>query len=293
MERTVVQHVIDGGKNGGGDGADRLLRAAPTFQPMELRGVVAVLLAFGRPCALHEHGLQPGRALAQARGLTLAGTLVLARAQPGPGDQMPGGREAAHVAADLGEDRRRREDTDAGDRAQQQDQLAKGHLSVLRRRVHALDPSIDLPIDVLDRRIRCIPLCEMQLQQEAVMIGQPPMQSIVEFLGRRLDAAMGQGRQLMRVAHAGDHGLDHPPAADAHDVADHRVESDVGLCQRLLDALHMPRLLAHQLACGCASANAVPGSPRPARSSPGSARTPADRRSTSHRSCRSCGREPA
>ena len=119
MRRAVAQHVVDGGKNGGGDGADRLLRAAPAFQPMELGRVVAVLLAFGSPRALHQHGLQPGRAFAQARGLTLAGIFVLAWAQSGPGNQVPGGREAAHVATDLGEDRRRREDTDTGDRAQQ------------------------------------------------------------------------------------------------------------------------------------------------------------------------------
>ena len=212
---------------------------------------------------------------------------------PAQATRCPAVWEAAHVAADLGEDGRRREDTDTGDRAQQQDQLAKRHLSVLRRRVHALDPSIDLPIDVLDRRIRCIPLCEMQLQQEAVMFGQPPMQSIVEFLGRGLDAAMGQGRQLMRVAHAGDHGLDHPPAADAHDVADHRVESDVGLCQRLLDALHLPRLLTHHLLAGAHQRTQFLDLLLRHEARPDEPRTPADRRSTSHRSCRSCGQEPA
>src|SRR6516225_3774629 len=96
---------------------------------MKLRAVVAVLGAFGGPGALYEHGLQPRRPAAQAGRFPLAGTLVLSGTQPGPGDQVSGGRKAAHVAADLGEDGGRRKATDAGDRRQAIDQLAKGGLS--------------------------------------------------------------------------------------------------------------------------------------------------------------------
>jgi hypothetical protein len=42
-------------------------------------------------------------------------------------DEVPGGREAAHVAADFGEDHDRREDADTWYCAQKPDQFAKGH----------------------------------------------------------------------------------------------------------------------------------------------------------------------
>ena len=63
----------------------------------------------------------------------------------------------------------------------------------------------------------------------------------------------------MRIADPFDHRLDHPSAACAHDVAERRVQSNVGLGQRLLDALNMPRLLARQLlASSCERAQFLP-----------------------------------
>src|SRR3712207_1152517 len=66
VEGAVAQHVVGSGQDGRGDGADRLLRAAAGTQAPELGLQVAGLLARGRPGALHEGGLQPRRALAQA-----------------------------------------------------------------------------------------------------------------------------------------------------------------------------------------------------------------------------------
>src|SRR5215216_5925261 len=109
---SVLEHVIDGGKDRGGDRADGFLRTAPVPQAEELGLVIAAFLADGRPRALDQHRLEPRRALAQARGLALAGALVLPRTHAGPGEQVPGGREAAHVAADLGENRWRRHRAD-------------------------------------------------------------------------------------------------------------------------------------------------------------------------------------
>ena len=87
-----------------GDGTDGLPGAAPAAKPLELGVEVAVLLAHGRPGGLDEGGLQPGCALLQASGAALAGALVLAGAEAGPGDQVTGGGKAAHVEADLGEE---------------------------------------------------------------------------------------------------------------------------------------------------------------------------------------------
>ena len=76
----------------------------------------------------------------------------------------------------------------------------------------------------------------------------------------------------------------------AQDVADHRVQLDVGLFERLLDPLDMAGLLAAQLLAGTQQRTQLLDRPRPERSSPGSGRRPTDRQSTSHRSRRSCGR---
>src|SRR5882757_6163520 len=86
---AMLEHVIDRDENRCGDGANGFLRPAPGLESEELSSVVAVFSALGGPGTLHEHGFEPGRPLAQTRGLALAGAFVLPRAQPGPGDEMP------------------------------------------------------------------------------------------------------------------------------------------------------------------------------------------------------------
>ena len=88
VHRPVLEHVVDGGKDGGGDGHDRLLGAAPGFDAVELGLQVAVFLFYRRPGALHQRGFEPGSTLAQAIGSTLAGTLVVARTYASPRDEM-------------------------------------------------------------------------------------------------------------------------------------------------------------------------------------------------------------
>ena len=133
---------------------------------------------------------------------------------------------------------------------QKLDQGAKWHLVGSHLRAQAGDPLIDFPVDLSDRLIQAIPLTQVELEQEAVVVRQPPMQRIVELLRRRLDLLAGKIGQLARLAHPGDHRLDDPPSAGAHDIGDHRVEFDIGFRQRLLDPLHVPRLLAYQLLAG-------------------------------------------
>ena len=105
---AVFEDVVDRREDRGGDGTNCFLRSAPGLQPEELGFVIAVLLPLGRPGALDKHRLQPGRPLAQARRFPLAGALVLAGAEASPGDEVPGGREPAHVATDFRQDRRPR-----------------------------------------------------------------------------------------------------------------------------------------------------------------------------------------
>src|SRR5215212_10886814 len=58
-EGAVAEHVAGGGQDGRRDRADRLLRAAPGAQALELRPEIAVLLSAGGPGALDEGGLEP------------------------------------------------------------------------------------------------------------------------------------------------------------------------------------------------------------------------------------------
>src|SRR5215210_271329 len=157
-EGAVWEHVVGGGQDGGGDGADRLFRAAAGAQALELGLEVAALLARRRPGALHEGGLQPGRAVAQAGGAALARALVATRAQARPGQQVPGGGEAAHVGADLGHDHLGTERADAGDGDQQPDRGAKG-----------LEVRFHLSVDLGDRGLQGVDLAQVEPQQEAVV----------------------------------------------------------------------------------------------------------------------------
>ena len=121
---------------------------------------------------------------------------------------------------------------------------SRGGLKLL---IDPRDLGIDCAIDVADRRLQCIILSKVQLQQEPVVIRQPSMQSIMKFLRRCLDALARQCRELVRIANAGNHRLDDATPARPHDVADHLVQPDVGLDQRLMHPLHVPGLLASQL----------------------------------------------
>jgi hypothetical protein len=73
---------------------------------------------------------------------------------------VSGGRETAHVAADLGEDDASAQFVDAGNGGQELNGGAKG-----------LDMSVDLVIDGVDRRVDGVDLLQMQAQQKAMMPG--------------------------------------------------------------------------------------------------------------------------
>ena len=54
-------------------------------------------------------------------------------------------------------------------------------------------------------------------------------------------------RQGLGHGLAGDQGLDDPSTAEAQDVGHHRIELDVGILQRLLDALDVAGAFTHHL----------------------------------------------
>jgi hypothetical protein len=81
VEGPVTQHVVSGGQDGSGDGADGLLGSPSIAQALKLGLQIAGLFLDAGPGALHHGGFQPGRALAHLVGAPLAGTLVVAWAE--------------------------------------------------------------------------------------------------------------------------------------------------------------------------------------------------------------------
>src|SRR5216683_368485 len=203
--RPVLEHVVDRGKDGGGDGHDRLLGAAPGFDAVELGLQVAVFLFYRRPGALHQRGLEPGSSLAQAIGSTLAGTLVVARTYAGPRDEMCVRRESAHVDPDLGDDDVGAEVLDSWNRYYEVDCGAKGPKVRLHLRVHRHGGGIE-----------SVDLIEMKAQQEAMVLRHPAAKGLAELLRRRLHPPIRKAGQLGGIGFAGNQGLDHGAAALAH-----------------------------------------------------------------------------
>jgi hypothetical protein len=107
VEGAVAQHVVGGGQDRGGDGADGLLGSAPLAQALELRPEIAVPLVAGGPGALHKDGFQPRCALAQPFQLPTSGArkfAAIARRESGlipcsaPIRERGDGRGGAYVA---------------------------------------------------------------------------------------------------------------------------------------------------------------------------------------------------
>jgi hypothetical protein len=90
----------------------------------------------------------------------------------------------------------------------------------------------------------------MQLQHEAVMSRDPSAQRRLQFRRGGMDAPVSQGRQSLWIGLAGDQGLDHAPAGETNDVGYDRIELDVGILQRFLNALRVAAALAHELLAG-------------------------------------------
>src|SRR5207253_2150923 len=81
-----------------------LLFADPTGEVPELGSQVGLATVCGRPGALMEDLTEPSVALVRLAGAAFAAGDVVARAHARPRGEVCGGREPAHVRADLGDD---------------------------------------------------------------------------------------------------------------------------------------------------------------------------------------------
>src|SRR5262245_26367217 len=101
---AVLEDVVGDHEEAVGDGDDGLLVPAALDEPPVLRREVAVACADGAPGALDERRAQRPVGDAGAAAQTLAGALVVAWAETGPGGGMAGGGKTAHVRAEFGDD---------------------------------------------------------------------------------------------------------------------------------------------------------------------------------------------
>ncbi len=153
-----------------------LLASAARAQSNVLSREVSLLDTRRRPGALNQGRLQPGRGFLHPCGTSLAGTLVVPGAEPGPADQLGFGRKPAHVGSDLGHDDLGRRAAYTGDRDQQFNGGTK-----------RFEVGLDLPIDAGDRCIQGVEVVRMQPQQEAVMGRHPAAQCGFQIRGGCLE----------------------------------------------------------------------------------------------------------
>src|SRR6266536_4068519 len=123
---AVADDVVVGDQDVVAGGADRLRVAAAAADLPVVGGQVGVLAAGGAAGCLGQRAAQPAVAAAGFAGAASAARLVGAGADRGPGDEVAGGREDAHVEAALGDQHLGGVAADAGDRAEQLDELGVG-----------------------------------------------------------------------------------------------------------------------------------------------------------------------
>src|SRR5262249_2164913 len=105
IRRAVAEQMVGDHQDAVGHRDDGLLVAAALDQAAVLGGEVGVAFADGAPGALDQGLPQAAVGKPGAAAQALAGTLVVARAEARPGRRMAGGGKAAHVTAELGDDR--------------------------------------------------------------------------------------------------------------------------------------------------------------------------------------------
>jgi hypothetical protein len=105
-------------------------------------------------------------------------------------------------------------------------------------------------VDLGQRGVDRVGLAQVQAEQEAVVVGEPPGQRRAQPRRLGLDPGVDQGEQPVGVALARDQRLQDRPPAQARDVGQHRGELEVGVLERLLQPLHVAGPLADQLLAG-------------------------------------------
>jgi hypothetical protein len=100
----IAQNVVGRDEETVRHGDDRFRVTAPLREVAVLGGVIGAALAGGRPRRFNERRAQPAVALAGLARVALPRTLIVPRAEAGPGRGIVAARELPHVGPELGED---------------------------------------------------------------------------------------------------------------------------------------------------------------------------------------------
>jgi hypothetical protein len=202
VDGAVREHVCSG-QDRGGYGADGFLASTAGAQPVELCLKIAALFAGAGPGTLDQGRLEPRRPLAHPSGAPLSGACVVFWTE------MPLDREAARVVANLGHD-------DPGAEVAAPRIVVRMVIAVRKGSTLVSTSRIDLG----NRRVDGVDLLEVQLQQEAVVVGHPAAHGLAKCLRRRLDPAMRQPGQCVEIAFTGNQGFDNRTPAQTHDIGE-------------------------------------------------------------------------
>ena len=200
-----------------------------------------------------------GVALAFLPGPGAGAGLAGRGAQPGPGHQVGGGGEPAHVQAGLGDDGPGQVFADAGDLGQPGPRVQHGGVRA-GPGIGAGGPvRVDAPggghrrgqpgdagAQLGDLAVEGGDLVQEQLGELAVVVIEHAVQRFDQAGMLGLHPAAGQGGQLMRVALAGDHRLDHVLRRDRGQRAGHGRYLDQRAFQQLFQPLEAAGALLGQ-----------------------------------------------
>jgi hypothetical protein len=186
---------------------------------------------------IDERGLEVDVAVRRPRSLGLASALVVPRANPDPGGQVPHVPKHLHVDADLRDDRSGDDPVDAGDRCEDLDVPVVGLKLVLNA---SLDRS-----DVL---LGAREASELRAKQEPVMLLHSAVKGQGEVRALASQRAASELGHLRRRRSRLDQCVQHSHAGDAEDVAGDTAELDVGGVQHLEQAVALGTAGVDQLA---------------------------------------------
>ena len=99
-------------------------------------------------------------------------------------------------------------------------------------------------------------------EQKAMMGFEVPRLRLLELSDLRAHPTTSQLGQLSGVALSRNEGFQHLPGTFADDISDDRTQLDIGGFQDLVDAVHMPIALLHQMGVGTHQVKQLPNGRR-------------------------------
>ena len=109
------------------------------------------------------------------------------------------------------------------------------------------DATVDLLFDPRNTLCQRIPLVQKLPEQESVMVADVTLKSQAQFWNFFFESFLGKRGQVFGVVLPGNDGFDHPSARNAQGVGGNRTEFDVGLFEKLLNAIRHRTLRLLQL----------------------------------------------